>query len=98
MSPVRTFAVTVVVAVLAAPLGSVAASAGEPAASCAAPASVTERRIAEEAANGLPSLIRFVNRTQAIYQLRLVDAVAWLDAERARRTACTTASAQSVTD
>jgi hypothetical protein len=46
----------------------------------------------------LPSLIGFVNRTQPIYQLRLVDAVAWLDAERDRRSACMTASAQAVAD
>jgi len=99
MSPVRTFAFTVVVAVLAAPLASVAAPAGEPTAACAAaPTSLVERRIAEEAANGMPSLIGFVNRTQPIYRLRVVDAVAWIDAERERRTACMTASAQAASD
>jgi hypothetical protein len=99
MSPLRTFAFTVVVAALSAPLASVAAPAGESSAACAAtPTSLPERRIVEQAAKGLPSLIGFVNRTQPIYQLRLVDAVAWLDAERDRRSACMTASAQAVAD
>jgi len=97
MSPLRTFAFTVVVAVVAAPLGSVAAPAGESSAACAAPpTSLTERRIVEQAAKGMPSLIGFVNRTQPIYQLRVVDAVAWLDAERERRNACMTASAAAI--
>ncbi|HSC64491.1 MAG TPA: hypothetical protein VLD35_12700 [Caldimonas sp.] len=99
MSPVRTFAFTLLAAVFAAPLGSVAAPAGESTAACtAAPNSLVERRIAEQAARGLPSLIGFVNRTQPIYQLRLVDAVAWIDAERERRTACMTASANAASD
>ena len=99
MSPLRTFAFTVVVAALAAPIASVAAPAGESSAACtAAPTSLTERRISEQAAQGLPSLIGFVNRTQPIYQLRVVDAVAWLDAERERRNACVTASARALTD
>jgi len=99
MSPLRTFAFTVVVAALAAPIAGVAAPAGESSAACtAAPSSLVERRIADEAARGLPSLVGFVNRTQPIYQLRLVDAVAWLDTERERRNACITASARGLTE
>ena len=55
---------------------------------------LVERRVSEEAARGLPMLISFVNRTQPIYQVRLDDAVAMLDAERERRNQCVTASAE----
>lgn len=97
MSPLRTFVFTVAVVALAAPIASVAAPAGDSSAACAAPPTgLTERRISEEAARGLPSLISFVNRSQPIYQLRVVDAVAWLDAERERRNACLTASARTL--
>lgn len=99
MSPLRTFLVIVAAAALAAPLGSAAAPAGDSTIACAAQSTtLAERRIGEQAAKGLPSLIGFVNRTQPIYQLRLVDAVAWLDAERERRNACMTASANAITD
>ena len=56
------------------------------------------RRVSEEAARGLPMLISFVNRTQAIYQLRLADAVDVLDAQRERRNQCITAAAVAVSD
>ena len=66
---------------------------------CAArPMTLTERRISDEAAKGLPSLIAFINLTQPIYEMRLVDAVAWLDAERDRRNACISASARAFQD
>ena len=64
----------------------------------AKPLTLTERRISEEAAKGLPSLIAFVNLTQPIYQVRLVDAVAWLDAERNRRNACLMAAAAATAE
>jgi hypothetical protein len=92
------FVLTAVCAVLATPVASAAAPA-ESFAACMAPrASLVERRVGEEAARGLPMLISFVNRTQAIYQLRLDDAVALLDAERERRNQCVTASASAVSD
>jgi len=59
---------------------------------------LVERRVSEEAARGLPTLVSFVNRTQAIYQVRLAEAVDMLDAERARRNQCVTASAIAVSD
>jgi hypothetical protein len=97
MSPFRIVLLAAAALVLAAPLASAAAPAGESSSACAA-ARMTgvERRISEEAARG--QLIGFVNLTQPIYQLRLVDAVAWLDAERARRGDCATASAHGVSD
>jgi hypothetical protein len=53
--------------------------------------------VSDEAARGLPSLISFVNRTQPFYQLRLLDAVAMVDAERTRRNECATATATALT-
>jgi hypothetical protein len=41
----------------------------------------------------MQSLVGFVHRTQPIYQLTVEDAVAWVDNERERRTACLRASA-----
>ena len=93
MNSLRLFALTAICAVLATPVASVAAPA-ESSAACLTPRlTLVERRVSEEAARGLPTLISFVHRTQPIYQLRLVDAVALLDAERARLSACDTASA-----
>jgi hypothetical protein len=84
--------------VLASPVASAAAPADSSAA-CAAPRlSLVERRVSEEAARGLPTLISFLNRTQPIYQVRLDDAVAMIDAERERRNQCITASASAVSD
>ncbi|MDQ6640698.1 MAG: hypothetical protein M3Z15_13695 [Pseudomonadota bacterium] len=56
---------------------------------------LVERRTTEQAAGGLPSLINFVNLTKPIYQLDLIDTVAWLDSERARRDQCALASARA---
>ena len=98
MNSLRLFVLTAACAVLASPVASVAAPA-ESSAVCPAPRlTLVERRVSEEAARGLPTLISFVNRTQPIYQLRLVDAVAMLDAERERRSACLTASARAAAD
>ncbi len=97
MNSLRLFVLTAVCAVLAAPVASAAASVESAVSGCvAAPQSLVHRRIAEEAARGLPTLISFVNRTQPIYQLRLVDAVAMLDAERERSSACVAVAASSV--
>lgn len=99
MNSLRLFALTAVCAVLAAPVASAAAPAESAAGGCmSAPQSLVHRRIAEEAARGWPTLISFVNRTQPIHQLRVVDAVAVLDADRERRAACLTAAASSVSE
>ncbi len=97
MNSLRLFVLTAACAVLAAPAASAAASAESAVSGCiAAPQALVQRRIAEEAARGLPTLISFVNRTQPIYQMRVVDAVAMLDAERERRSACVALAASSV--
>ena len=98
MNSLRLLVLTAVCAVLATPIASVAAPTGAAAACMAARLSLVERRVSEEAARGLPTLISFVNRTQSIYQLRLNDAVDLLDAERERRNQCMTASAAAVSD
>ena len=93
MNSLRLFVLTAACAVLATPVASVAAPA-ESSSACMAPRlSLVERRVSEEAARGLPTLIAFLNRTQPIYQVRLDDAVAMLDAQRERRNQCVTASA-----
>ena len=96
MNSLRLFALTAVCAVLAAPVASIAAPA-ESSASCTTPSlSLVHRRVGDEAARGLPSLISFVNRTQPIYHLRVAEAVDMLDEARARRAACMSASADAV--
>jgi hypothetical protein len=97
MSPIRLLVLAVALAAVATPLASVAAPAGDATTACAAkPMTLTERRISEEAAKGMPALISFVNLSQPIYQLRLDDAVAVLDGQRDRRNACISASARTV--
>jgi hypothetical protein len=99
MNSLSLLALTVAGAALAAPFNSAAAPAESTAAACSAPSqTLVERRVGDEAARGLPTLISFVNRTRAIYHLRLVDAVAMIDAERDRRTACISASADTIPD
>jgi hypothetical protein len=98
MNALRLSVLTAVVATLAAPIVAQAAPSDATSA-CSAPSrTLVERRIEENAARGMPTLIAFVNRTQQIYQLRLEDTVAWIDGERERRTACTRASADKFTD
>jgi len=98
MNSLRLFVLTAACAVLASPVASVAAPT-DSSAVCPAPRmTLVERRVSEEAARGLPMLISFVNRTQAIYQLRLADAVDVLDAQRERRNQCITAAAVAVSD
>jgi hypothetical protein len=98
MNSLRLFVLTAACAVLATPIGSAAAPA-ESSAACPAPRlTLVERRVSEEAARGLPTLVSFVNRTQGIYQLRLANAVDMLDAERERKSQCMSASAAAVSD
>jgi hypothetical protein len=95
MNALRLFALTAVVASFAAPLAAQAAPADATGA-CAAPSrSNIERRIEERAGRGMQSLVAFVHRTQPFYQLTVEDAVAWVDNERERRTACMRASAET---
>jgi hypothetical protein len=99
MNALRISVLTAVVATLSAPFACGAAPASDASIACApATRSLVERRIVEEAARGLPALISFVNRTQPIYRLRVVDAVAWIDAERERSVACMRASAGGLSD
>ena len=93
MNALRFFVLTAVVATLATPFA--ASAAPSDTGVCASPArSPLERRIEENAARGMPALIGFVHRTQPFYQLTVEDAVAWVDAERERRTACMRAAAE----
>ena len=93
MNALRLFALTAVVASLAAPIAT-AAAPGDATSACTSPSrSIVERRIEEHAGRGMQSLVAFVHRSQPIYQLSVEDAVAWVDSERERRTACLRASA-----
>jgi hypothetical protein len=100
MSPYRLTLLTATIAALAAPLAAQSASdsATTSAACAAAPMTLTERRVAENATAGMPALISFVHRTQPIYQLRVDDAVAIVDAQRARKEECTMVSARATSD
>lgn len=48
----------------------------------------TQRRIADLATQGVVPLRQFILRTRMIYQLDLMEAVAWLDQRRALLAAC----------
>jgi hypothetical protein len=100
MSPLRLIYLATTCAALSAPLASQAAPDGATTvATCVAPPmTLTERRITEKAAGGLPALIGFVHLTQPIYQVTVDDAVAMLDAQRARKDACTMVSARASSD
>jgi hypothetical protein len=98
MNAIRLFALTAVVATLATPIAASAAPSDATGA-CSAPSrGLIERRVEEHAARGMQSLIGFVHRTQSFYQLTVEDAVAWVDAERERRTACMRAAAEKTSD
>jgi len=94
MNALRLFALTAIVASFAAPIAANAAPGDATGVCTAPPRSNLERRIEEYASRGMQPLIDFVNRTQFIYQLSVEDAVAWVDSERERRTACMRASAE----
>jgi hypothetical protein len=99
MNALRLFVLTAIVATLSAPVAAAPAVGAATMADCSAPTrSLVERRIHEEAARGMPALIGFVNRTKPFYQLTVVDAVASIDRERERRTACMRASANDLPD
>ena len=53
-----------------------------------------QRRIIEKAAQGIVPLRQFVWRTRMVYQLDLMDTVAWLDRQRALLAACEQRSAR----
>ncbi len=99
MNSLRLFVLTVACAAIATPFASAAAPADSSAVACAAPRlGLIGQRVSDEAARGLPTLTSFINRTQPIFQLHVVDAVAMIDAERARRASCVTASPSAVSD
>ncbi|HEY2188049.1 MAG TPA: hypothetical protein VGH48_05750 [Caldimonas sp.] len=99
MNALRLSVLTAIVATLAAPLAALAAPGSDTADVCTSPTrSLVERRVEEQAARGMPALIGFVHRTQPFYQLTVEDAVAWVDSERERRTACMRASAGQAAD
>ena len=99
MNALRLFVLTAVVATLSAPVAAAPAGAASTMADCSSKSrSLVERRIHEEAARGMPALIGFVNRTRPYYQLTVADAVASIDNDRERRTACMRASAGDLSD
>jgi hypothetical protein len=60
----------------------------------AASLSYVQGRIVEKAAQGIVPLRQFVWRTRMIYQLDLMESVAWLDQRRALLAACEQRSAR----
>lgn len=98
MNALRLFALTAVVATLATPIAAAAAPSAATSACTSPSRSIVERRIEEHADRGMQSLVAFVHRTQPIYQLTVEDAVAWVDSERERRTACLRASAEKTSN
>ena len=53
----------------------------------------TQRRVVDQAAGGVKSLISFVHGTRMIYQLDLMETVRWLEARQASQRACAIAAA-----
>jgi hypothetical protein len=99
MNALRLSVLTAVVATLAAPFSGVAAPVDDTSSACTSPSrSLVQRRIEQQAARGMPALIGFVHRTQPFYQVSVEEAVAWVDSERERRTACLRASADQLSD
>ena len=98
MNALRLFALTAVVATLTAPFAASAAPSDATSACAPTARSPVQRRIEDHAARGMQSLIGFVHRTQPFYQLTVEDAVAWVDSERERRTACLRAAAETRPD
>ena len=94
MNALRLSVLTAAIAMLAAPIVTSAAPSDATSACTSPSRSIVERRIEEHAGRGMQSLVAFVHRTQPIYQLSVEDAVAWVDSERERRTACLRASAE----
>jgi hypothetical protein len=66
-------------------------TAAQAAPACEAPQySPVQHRIVDKAAQGRDALIHFVSFTKPIYQLDLMETVAWLDQARASQAACVT--------
>jgi hypothetical protein len=81
------------IALLLSTAGALAAASGVAQATptCDDPAhSMVQHRIVARADQGRDALIRFVAINKPVYQLDLLETVAWLDAQRARREACMT--------
>ena len=62
-----------------------AAESTTTAAECRADASLgrVERQLLDKAAQGIRPLVQFIHRTRMIYQLDVLETVAWLDRQRA---------------
>lgn len=96
MSPVRlVFLMTACIA-LAAPLASHAAPSASAtvAGGCAAQMTLTERRATEHSGAGVRALVSYVHLTQPIYQITVDEAVAMVDAQRARQAQCAVVSSR----
>lgn len=61
----------------------------------AAPLSHVHARVADVATRGIDPLRQFILRTRMIYQLDLMETVAWLDQRRALLAACEERSASA---
>ncbi len=94
MSPVRLVFMITACTALAAPLASHAASSTTVAGGCAAKMTLTERRVNEHAGAGIPALVSYVHLTQPIYQITVDEAVAMVDAQRARQAECAVVSSR----
>jgi hypothetical protein len=95
MSPVRLVFLMTACTALAAPLASHSApTTASVAGDCSARMTLTERRVGEHAGAGMPALISYVHLTQPIYQITVDEAVAMVDAQRARQAQCAVASAR----
>ena len=94
----RTFCtlITLAASVYIAPFQARAQNAQVSAAECASAAhlSYPQRRVAELATQGFVPLRQFILRTRMIYQLDLMESVAWLDRRGALLAACGQRSAQ----
>ena len=96
MSPVRLVFLMTACTALSAPLASHAAPFASTivAGGCASQMTLTERRVNEHAAAGVPALVGYVHLTQPIYQISVDEAVAMVDAQRARRAGCAVVSSR----
>ncbi len=96
MSPVRLVFLMTACTALAAPLASRAAPSSPTtvAGGCAAKMTLTERRVAEHAGAGMSGLVSYVHLTQPIYQITVDEAVAMIDAQRARQSECALVSSR----
>jgi hypothetical protein len=94
MSPVRLVFLMTACTALAAPLASHAAPTTTVAGGCAAKMTLTERRVTEHAGAGQSALISYVHLTQPIYQITVDEAVAMVEAQRARQAQCAVVSSR----